>query len=338
MTRDEYDPRVAFDDLVGDPFYGIVTGGRYDVLGAARKILHRAHRRRLHVPLTVVGVPYDSTYSSFEAGGQIYDVLGDDAPPIDLPVYGALYKQFSDAVPDPKLVRIDDAQSYADFRAGRGQKYIDQLAARLSALEEAVAQHVADHHGGGRVAALEEALRQHIAECHCGGSPIPLPLPGTPPGAIDAWQDGAEILCTVRFITPDGRVLSATSGTPAEDEVNEVVGCAIEEGVEPEELVACAPAVAQVLGATRLVQQLIGAAVDIIDCAGCEAPFVGVMTSDADPAKAAAMMLVQQCQRGDFSAMQDARAMSRTKSGKKMLKDATKTLSMAQAMKAGGVM
>jgi len=333
MTRDEYDPRVCFDDIYGvDPFYGVVTGAvpHGDPIHAARAIIHRARRRRLHSPTIVGDCDVDTTYSFVV--GSLYEVLGDDAPPIDLPVYGELYKQFSEALPEPRVARIDDETSYAAFRAARGEKYLDSFAQRLSALEDAVAQHVADNHGAGRVAALEDALRQHIMECRCGGTSIP--LPGVSNDLVQSWQDGGEILCTVRFSGPDGQMKMLTSGTPAERAVNEVVGCAIEEGVEPDELVQVAAPVAQVLGASCLAQQLLGVVQDVIDCSVGDAV---TLTSATDPALAAAMMLIQRCQAGDWTALQDARRMSRDKSSKKLMKDAANLLARAQAMKAGMV-
>lgn len=326
MTRDEYDPRICFDDIYGDA--AVTPHG--DPIHAARSIIRRARRRRLHSPSIVLGCGVDMTRSSFAVGG-FYEIIGDDAPPIDLPVYGALYKQFADGLPEPRTARVDDEASYAAFRADRGSKYLDAIVQRLSALEDAFAQHVADHHGGGRIEALEEALRQHITQCRCGGDPIPLPVPGE---IAESWQDGAEILCTVRFCGPDGQTKMITSGTPAERAVNEVVGCAIEEDVEPEDLAQVAAPVAQVLGASSLVQQLCGVVQDVIDCgAGSTISLI----PSIDPALCAAMMLLQRCQAGDWPAMQDARRMSRDKSSKKLLDDAGGQLTMAQTAKAGGL-
>jgi len=301
-----YHPAVAFDDLGEDsPFYGIVSGD-----DAANAILRRARiRRRLYPSRVILGVA-DSTRRTFFAGGISYEVLGDEPPPIELPKYGAIYQQFASELPEPKLARVDDIDSYADFRAARREPYIDQLSARLAALEQAYAAHVADHHAGGRVDALEEALRKHIAECVCGGTPIDIPLAFARTGQIECWQDGGEFCGTCRILCPDGNVLAVTSGTPVQRVVEEVVGCAIIEGVDPGHLLDVGPAVIPLVGAARIVDEICSAAPDIIDCCGGETGVVALAPA-TDIGLAAAMMLLQHCQQGDMQACAEAKRMER---------------------------
>ncbi len=297
-------PAVVFDDLRQDesPFYGIVSGE-----DAAQAILRRAHHRRRRQRSNVITGIGDTTTATFDAGGRTYTVLGDDEPSTDgLPVYGSLVKQFSDSLPESKLARVDNAQSYAEFRAARREPYLQNLGQRLATLEAAFAAHEADHHGGGRVDALDAALRKHIDECVCGGDAINLPGAAAASGRIQAWQDGPEILVTICVPCTDGQARLVTSGAPVMSVANEVVGCAMIEGVDADTLLEVAPPLMRVIGAARLVDQLIGAVEEVIDCAGAPGTVVALHPA-TDPHVAAAMALLQRCQMGDWSACRDAR-------------------------------
>ncbi len=336
-----YHPAVAFDDLVGaDASFGVPSAvglprARRSAgpVAAAQAILRRARRRSNKAPSRVIGGVIDTTVRTFGAGGITYQVIGDDAPPIDLPVYGRLYQQFTKRLPEPKLARVDDIDSYTDFRAARREPYLAKLADRVSALEAAFAAHVADHHADGRVEALEAALQKHIAECVHGGEPIELPIAECASGQIECWQDGKELLCTVRVPHPDG-IRMITSGTSIATAVDEVVGCAMSEDVEPEDLLAVGPTMIQIVGAGRLVEQVSRAADEVIDCCEGGTGTVALVPS-TDPALAAAMMLLQRCQRGDWAACVDARRMQRDNYD--LLSNAAQRLLMAQRFAGGGM-
>lgn len=353
---DPYDPMVAFDD-----FYGIVTGAaRVDPVRAAGEILHRAKRHR--APLRVLGASYDPTYKTFEVEDVVYRVIGGGArsrslfrrfadwlsgrrvigdEPTGLPVYDALRADFDAVTPKPKYVRVDTPETYADFRAARREPHLAEVEARLAALEAAVAQHVADNHGGGRVAALEEALQHHIDEAGAaceraadravvGGEQVWLPLPDWANGKIDCWRDDREILCTVRL--PGERMV--TSAEQLNGCVDQVLGCAMEADLHPEEIAAVAPTMACVVGGLSLAQQLVGAAPDVIACCGGE-PFVGVLAPAADPTVAATMALLQHCQQGEPRAC--AELVTLRKTHRALVDDAWDKLQHGQAAKAGRV-
>lgn len=323
MRLDAYSPRVAFDDLYGEsaPPPQVSRGDVERVCGA---IVRQADRWRLAPPpmsIAVIGV--DAATWSFTAPGA--PVLGDDSTGA-YPIFGDLYRRFTIALPEPKIMRLDTEASYCAFRDTRRLPYILRLEERLANLEGAVASHVADHHGGGRLADLEERFEQHIAapsddpldepseefyarsaevlgaleEVKHGGSSVPLPLPDWALGKIECWQDGAEILCTIRLASPEGKLLMATTGAPAERYVEEVLGYARQAGVGGDELYTVGPAIVQVLGGRALCGQLCKAAPELLGAA--DAPFVSLMTPNSNPKLAAAMALLQRSQRGDVHA------------------------------------
>ncbi len=326
--RSEYHPAIAFDDLADGPFYGVVTGAR-DPLDAAVAIAHRARAKRARSPSRVIGNVATPTFSF--APIAYFDILGDDAP-VELPIYGALYKQFADGLPEPKLARVDDVASYADFRAARREPYLAQLEARLTALEIAFAAHVADNHGGGRLDALEAALHKHIDECVHGGEAIELPIAQCRTGQIECWQDGPEILCTVRILRSDGDARMVTSGTQVARTADTVVGAALDEGLEPEELLTVGPAMIQFVGAAKLTEEVCGAAISAIRCLG-GGTGGALLAPVVDPSLAAAMMLLQRCQQGDWAACTEARRMQ--KGHPALLEEAGDRLLFAQRMLGG---
>jgi len=323
---DGYDPRLVFDD-----FYGIVTGEEHAPEQVAARLINRAKHRRLHVPSShVVGASYDPTYRTFEVADITYRIIGDDST--DMPVFDKLHEQFTKALPTPKHVRLDDDASYAEFRQARKDPYVAALEARLTALEQAVAAHVADNHGGGKLAILRNDLDNHIlwhaAQAHKGGEPISLPLQDAIEGKIEAWQDGDELLCSVRVPGPDGLARIITSGAPVESAVEEVVSCGCDEGFYAEDIADVALPVAQLVGVDKLLTDICGVALDFV---ACGSPCIGVMMPTVDPSLAAAMALIQRCQSGDVRACKDAKIMMHDH--KSLFDDACARLCVAQAEK-----
>lgn len=173
-------------------------------------------------------------------------------------------------------VRLDDPESYAAFRTERALPYIQKLDERLSALEATVADHASDHHAHGRVARLEAALRQHMADDHgaavtalgadiaratTGGTSIPLPC--CKGGAIECWLDGDQIMCTVKFMAPDG-VRMATASSPAQDAVDAVVRAAYA-GPAYEDVTIVGGSMAACIGADKLVTDVCCAIVGYLE-------------------------------------------------------------------------
>jgi hypothetical protein len=318
---DAYDPEVVFDDYAEGLAPGQCTvpswsrprvygdDQPYSILGGfietVRSMLWHARKRRRAPAPTIIGkASYDPTYRTFEVEGVVYRVIGQDAV-TDTPIFDALKKRFDASDQPDRLVRVDDDESYAAFRAARRAPYLARLEANLRALEAAYADHAADDHAHGRVARLEEALARHIAQAQVGGDAIPLPLDQCVRGAIECWQDGNEILCTVRVSSPDWTTKMITSSAPADKHVDEMVGCAIASQAEPEFVIATAPYVVQVLGSTALIQRLCGVAGELMKRA--KSTFVGVLQSTGDSDTAAVMTILQHCQMGDKRAMAEVR-------------------------------
>lgn len=301
-VHDPYDPRVAFDDLVGvfdDPI-AVDT----NVVG---QIVRRVQHRRLATPMRVLGANFDSTEQTFE----VPRVLGADDAPTGLVIYDSLCGAFSSAIPGPKMVRVDDDASYADFRSARRAPYIDKLDARLTALEAAFGEHA------------DDAAAHCVAEAANGGEPIPMPR-GTA-----AWRDGGEILCTIRTRGNDGKPRLVTTGVPLKNAIEEVVIGGTSGDTDFESVIGLVPVLACVLGASGLVPQLCRAMPSLLTC---DTPSVGVLVSDTDPKLAAAMALLQQCQQGNQRACAEALALRDAR--KKLMKHAAKRLEYGQSMKA----
>jgi hypothetical protein len=330
FSRDPYDVEVAFDDIYGHKGIGVVARTS-DVDSAARAIITRAAARRLTPQIHVVGADYDPTYKTFEAEDVRYRIIGDEEA-IGLPLFDNLTRRFSSAQPEPKMVRVDSEESYRDFRGVRRQPYIAELQRRLEALEQAFALHVSDGHGihgEDDFDVLGDAVVSAIGVARHGGQQVWLPLPDWADGKIDCWQDGPEILCTVRLPGNDGRPLLATTATQLNGCFEEVVGHADAADVEVEDLIAVAPIITPVLGASRLIPEICCVAGELI---ARGAPFVGKLTPKSDPRTAAAMALIQRCQRGDLRALREAGALKDTA----LFEDAKERLLMAQSNKANG--
>ncbi len=316
MTLDPYDVREAFDDTYRDE--GAYASNPRSA-HTALMITRTAEEKRLSAPWSIEIVGHDPTTDSFVSTWRPFPtaiegawrpfpgvVLGADEA---LPVYSDLYQQFSAALPSQKLVRLDTPESYKDFRSARRQKYIDSFDARLRALEDAFANHIADDHAA-RLDRLVDAFRAHTSDGHgaavsnllgetmTGGSRIDLPLPPWAKGKIDCWQDGLEILCTVRFLGPDGP-LAATSGEHLAKPAAEVLGAVIDADVDPDDAMDLLPTLVQYAGGERLSKEICGLVPRLV---GCHAPTVVRALPACDPTMAAAMALLQRCQGGDSRA------------------------------------
>jgi hypothetical protein len=332
LARDTYHPAVAFDDL----FPGGEAIGEVDCLGAARTIMRSAGRRRIRAPMSIVGAAYDPTEHTFSLPNVL---VGDDTvQDTGLPLFDALQRRFKDGLPQPKMVRVDSEDSYEAFREARRAPYVARLEQRLQDLEDHFREHVYDRHGGGRVAALEAAFERHVSDPNAhnrailgaleetsnAGTPIPLPLREARQGAIMCWRDGGEILCSVRLPRQEGTCV-ATTAVPVSRALEETLGAAIAANVPPEEILLVVPGLSQVLGGLALVPQLCRAAPEL---SAARTPYVGVLVTPTDPALAAAMSLVQRCQKGDPRACAEAGALRYARHG--LLRDAETRLTRAQ--------
>jgi hypothetical protein len=347
MASSDYDVRNVFDDVpelcgsggsyyVGGASQQYYVGAERDPNEAANAILHRARKRhrRAQIPSrAVIGVT-DTTARTFKPRLRSSTVVG-EAAATNAPVFNSILRQFAAQLPPPRLARVDDVSTYADFRAGRRDRYFQELEQRLAALEAAFDAHVADGHPNAG-AWLDSALRQYLEECKSGGEPIQLASPEARSGKIECWRDGDEILGTARIYTPVGWRM-VTSGAPVADFVDEVVICAASEGLGADELLGGAGSVAiKVIGAAKLVEEICAAAPQLVQCCGGQPGTVLGMMPAADPVMAAAMSLLQRCQRGDWTAVADVKRVAAQQP--QLIGAAHERLIWAQKMKAKGRM
>jgi hypothetical protein len=276
------------------------------------------------------------------------------------PIVQQLHRKFKSAMPSEKVVRVDTEESYSDFMADRRAPYVADLERRLADLERAVQVHTADNHGGGKLEALEqrtagiaEALAAHLEhgdhavdvmgaeveaareQAALGGTRVPLSLAPWAEGKIDCWRDGDEIYCSVRLPGPDGRVRIATTTTPVAKHVDEVLSYAEDAGVDSVDLLGgeVLHGLAEILGGGALVTQICRAAPCLLERPEVvQGVFVGVVTPAGDPCTAAAMALLQLCQKpGASDACFEVEALKKTPAGAKLIAEAQKRLTQAQA-------
>jgi hypothetical protein len=321
-----------------------VRASKEAVVKAAKQVIAKAQSTRLPPPAMHVE-PCESDCASFQIEQDLNDMVMEAlgaAPSVDssrktpapfvssssvvFPVFSRLYGKFAAAMPSPKLVRVDDEESYADFRDFRRSPYLEALATQIDDLETAL-QASTDTDASSLGDALQKAST--------GGIKVPLSLHPMSKGKIECWQDGPEIVCSVRFLAPDRSIRIVTTGTPIEKHIEEVSSYADEADVDPYEIIGVLPVIAQVLGGGSLVPQIVAASPVLFsrrDVIGNKT-FVGKLECSGDPSLAAAMEFCQLCQKGDRQALVEARAIRQTPGGAALLGVAERRLSSAQRSK-----
>ncbi len=324
-SRDPYDPRVCFADVLGEEEPVDVI----DMMGATLRVLKG--RRLAPLPLDVEGVRYDTTEWSFVPPGR--PVIGADAGVAQgsFPLFDLIRARFRSAVGEPKLVRVDTESSYEAFRNIRRKPHLEALDARLARLEYLFAQHVSDGHGGyfdvSDVPSDEDYLQElvgTVVDAARGGKRVPLGLPVLR-GKVECWLDGDEVVLSVRF--PSSIV---TTGVPIQPELEDVVGCA--------ERVGCVGLEALVVGAqlapSTAGRRLLGDVARVKEKLKRERPpRVAVLKPRADAGLAAAMALLQRCQSGDRVACREVMSMAHGEGGG-LIEEASDRLARAQEDKA----
>lgn len=358
MRHDPYDVRIAFDDLYEreqpvsiSSFYPVVGG--VGTKRATRNVLRKARSKRLFAPIKFAPAAVDTTAESFQLSDRDYEVLGsvDTHGFRTAPVYSAFLQFFRGTRPRSKLVRVDTPASYEQFRDARSNACCDGLNWRLQALESTVARHVSDHHGGGRLASLEAAFAKHLAQHpddlfefgdysrdvlgshrttrRRGGNAVPIPVVPALRGKVECWQEGDEICCTVRFKNKRGNLSLVTTATPIQRHLEEALSCA--SSTELECVWPVLDRLVQILGSTELIPELCRT-VPILSTTHATSPMIVVMVAQGTPELAAAMALLQQCQRGDRRTHADIRALYRCGAGG-LLEEASNRLTRAQTAK-----
>lgn len=339
--RDPYRVEVAFDDLpeYQQPLVDCVERGRAfaserSVRNAVRSVLRKVRARRPSpLPSTLLPAAQDTTADSFQIADRS-EVVGNTSYEM-YPTFCALLHGFTALRQEPKLVRLDDLTSYALFREERRAPYGVDLARRLDALEAARAahadedarlrdefdQHLADHSQSVLGAEVVRAAGDYAA----GG--VPISVGPALRGKVECWQDGDEVCCTARFLTPRG-VMLATTGTPVENSSNEVLSVLGEDEVE-----AVLPVVdhlARTLAVEALLPELCRC-MSIFETGEQTSPMIYTMSSQIRPRVAALMALLQRCQQGDAQSRVEARAIEA--SGALPLGEAIASLARGQAEK-----
>lgn len=344
IAHDPYDVRNAFDDVLG----GAPDADIIDMAGETLRALRGRRLRTVPQRLEVVGC--DSTPYTFEPAD--VTVLGADegVPEGAFPVFDRIRSRFRLAIGRPKLVRVDDQNSYKKFRAERAKPHLQSLLARLSKLEGAFAEHVADHHGE-RLNNLEDSYGKHLVEHRNdesrlsrlehdetdlsrevasalrGGQRVEIPLPHHMVGKVECWHDGDEVLVSAK--TPWGIV---TTGSPIADHLHEVAGAAESVGCCGLEVLLIGCELAPRVVGEDLLGCLCGAAPEL---QRVEAPYVGALVPVSDPGLASGMFLLQAAQRGSHHAAREAHQMA-ARGYRHFLKEAADRLTRGQQLKAKG--
>jgi hypothetical protein len=357
MISKEYDPIIAFDDLYknegltedGEGGEGSSGSDDDDVKSAVHKVARRIRGGRIHVAMGHQFISGDPTNVSFSAFAPVLVIGVDPNAASGFPVFDNLRKRFEVAIPSSKVVRVDTEASYEQFRDARRIPHIDNLEARLRALELAYIHHVSDpdaHHAEHAYAhldhpeSIEAAIPAAIMAVKHGGTPVPLDLPAWSASKIDCWKDGSEIICTIKVLGPDGQRRMITTGSPISACIDHVARTG--DDVEPQVLGYIAESVGCCLGGEALVKELCGMTPSLIgmnevsEQSHSNKPVIVAAYPKADPTMAAAMALLQLCQRGDQRACAEAASMSIWGGGNLLLREASDRLLKAQKDKSQG--
>jgi len=316
---DHYDAEECFDDVA--PKRKEVP--REAQVAAAREIVRQAQASRLPAPFLRVEPSTGDVgdVSMEDVLGELLGVIEEEdgeedskpAPftPVDsheFPVTQKLHRKFKAAMPSPKIMRVDTEESYKKFMDGKRAPYIEELEQHVARAEAALAQHASDGHGVA-MDVLGADVEQAKQRVQTAGDEIPMSLPPGTEKHIKVWQDGGQICCSMRLPGPDGKVRIATSASPVEKHVEEVLSYTEDAGVNPMEVMGALPLMAQILGGGSLVTQIAAAAPELLARPEVKAgkPFVGKVTPVSDPAVAAIMALLQMCRAGNKNALKEVK-------------------------------
>lgn len=334
MRIDPYDPQIAFADVLGGKDKPQPVD-LIDMAGATLRALRNRRLKPLPHSIDAMGSYLDLTHYTFEVPGKI--VMGADKK-IDEgqhPLFDLLRTRFRNAVGRPKLARVDTEESYTQFRNERRQPHLEALDARLSAIHAAVEkgnQDAWDRYEAEQ-APFDYEYERHIVgivqEAARGGKPVSLGLPARSRGKVECWVDGDEIIISVRL--PCGIV---TTGAPLQPEFQDVVGCAEAVGAFGEDSLVLGATLAPKTAGLRLLGDICRVAPvlgEIIE----DAPTAVALKPQCDPGLAAAMALLQRCQRKDRQACREVMSIVHSSgSGADFIERAGECLARGQAEKA----
>lgn len=289
---------------------------------------------------------YDTPNMSEGAAGDELDLLaGADemfqpAPKEQFPIFKQALSDFQ-AESAPKVVRVDNSQTYGEFAC---EQAIEELDRRMVALKNALHAHMDDdhaHHVDRVMNALEEHIAdplahksrlvrdvrndevmgaaQAISDLRHATTPeeaidamptVPVDLPPFAEGKVKCWKDGDYVVCSMRFDDANGRVRVATMAARPRVDETAVEGWAVRSGLDPAHILGILPDIADSACGKRLVRDTARAAMqarlrdDVLGMTNDPVLLVNPGSESSAPL-AALMYLQQRADAGDEDAAEE---------------------------------
>jgi len=337
LASDDED-HVRLDDVLASPRPPMTAESQKN---AVREIVRQAQRSRIQPPEFEVSSETNGYDVLGEIIGAAHDsIMFEPVTSAAYPITQRLYEKFKAALPAPKVVRVDTETSYAAFMRGKRAPHIDKFAVKLTEYHEAKQANTAEDIGvsdeelhvlGGELELARDAAA-------LGGKRIPLSLGPWAEGKVLSWLDDGDIFCSMKLPGPDGRTRIATTSTPADRHVSEVLDYARDAQVDDMEVMGVLPALSQVLGGGALVTQLAKAAPELLSQPEVKRgrPFIGKIAPKGDATVAAIMALLQLVDKGDVGPKIEAAALRKQPDGEALFVLAENGLAAAKASRLKG--
>jgi hypothetical protein len=205
----------------------------------------------------------------------------------------------------PRVVRIDTADSYREFRTGNSPE-LAALAERVDQLALKIDRHLADPHA-------HEALEEDVADLAAVGAAVEeneqskrvqLWMPKRFDGKVEAWREGEHVCVSIALPAIDGEVRICTSLEPIRRCLAEMSHHASDADVSPSLVADSLFEMGCILGAGTAMKEMAAAAPAILNRheAKQRGPFVVRIEPKVMPALAALAMMVAMCRAGDSQA------------------------------------
>ncbi|HET6959738.1 MAG TPA: hypothetical protein VFI56_24260 [Vicinamibacterales bacterium] len=205
----------------------------------------------------------------------------------------------------PRVVRIDTADSYREFRTASSPE-LAELSARVDQLALRLDRHAADPYAHE---ALEEDMEDlaaigAVVEENEQSKRVQLWMPKRFDGKVEAWREGEHVCISIALPSIDGEVRICTSLEPIRRCVAEMSQHASDAGVSPSLVSDSLFEMGCVLGAGTAMKEMAAAAPAILNRpeASQRAPFMARIEPKVTPALAALAMMVTMCRSGDAQA------------------------------------
>jgi hypothetical protein len=303
---------------------------------------------------------------------EVYEQVEDDD---DVTVAGEMFESELDTFPmfrralrraqaeeaRPKTLRVDTETTHGNFVCERA---VEELSRRITELRELVEAHLTDGHGpdvrklrhwqtevlGAAEAVADLRMAKDAREAVSKMPEVPVDLPPFAQGKVDCWRSGDQVVCSVRFLTADGKKRVATMAARPRVDGEEAAALAFEAGVEPAMVIGAVQDAAEVACGKRLVRETARGALSMqkraevlgMEEGGGGEPLLFVRQPDESAAPLAALMEVEQrAQAGDRQARREMGIIERaaqTPAGRQiaapLVAEARARLSRGQKMRA----